>query len=279
MNCEIRLRDGRAVTLRRAGADDVPRIAQLYGELTPESFRSRFHSGRPKPPVVARLARTDLVPGTVCIVAAMESGRLAAEARLVPTGVDTAELALTVLDKYQGLGLGSRLLNELIEVSKSYGMERLGAVVRLSNDRMLYLLAQHGLALTEPADEDLVVRLEISAIGGMPGWPKASAGHRILIERRGWFDNGRFDALQARGHEVRLCQGPDPQSRRPCPLVTNGRCRLAEDADAIVTLLPDGDPGCLAVAEAHRRLWPGKVLTEEGRATVGTRSPSSREAR
>jgi L-amino acid N-acyltransferase YncA len=261
---EVRLRDGRAVTLRVAAAGDVPRIAQLYSELTPESFRSRFHSGRPKPPVVARLARIDLVPGTVCVLAAMtpESGRLAAEARYLPTAEDTAELAVTVLDDFQDLGLGSLMLKALIEQAEAAGLERLSALVSCSNDAMLHLLTQYGLALADPVDESSAVRLEISAIGGMPGWPRASAGHRVLVERRGWFDDGRFAALQASGHDVRQCFGPDQRSGRTCPLVESGRCRLAEDADRIVTLLSGSDRDCLAVAAAHRRLWPGKIAPQ-----------------
>jgi GNAT superfamily N-acetyltransferase len=261
---EVRLRDGRAVTLRVAAAGDVPRIAQLYGELTPESFRSRFLSGRPKPPVVARLARIDLVPGTVCLVAVMtpESGILAAEARYLPTAEDTAELAVTVLDDFQGLGLGSRMLNALIEQAKAAGFERLSALVSLSNDTMLRLLMHYGLALTEPVDESFAVRLEISAIGGMPGWPRASAGHRVLVERRGWFDDGRVAALQASGHDVRQCFGPDQRSGCACPLLVSGRCRLAEDADRIVTQLSASDRDCLAVVAAHRRLWPGKIAPQ-----------------
>ena len=123
---------------------------------------------------------------------------------------------------------------------------------------MLHLLTRYGSALTEPADESFVVCLEISATGGMPGWPRTS-GQRILVERRGWFDDRRVAALRVDGNDVRQCTGPDPRGQgRTCPLVEEGRCRLAEDADRIVTLLPD-DAECAAVIEAHRRLWPGKL--------------------
>ena len=67
---EIRLSDGRNVTLRVAGPADVPRIAELYTGLSAESFRRRFHSGRPKPVLLARLARIDVAPGTVSLIAA-----------------------------------------------------------------------------------------------------------------------------------------------------------------------------------------------------------------
>ena len=51
---EIRLGDGRVVTLRVAAAADEPGIAELYAGLSPDSFRRRFHSGRPKPPLIAQ---------------------------------------------------------------------------------------------------------------------------------------------------------------------------------------------------------------------------------
>jgi len=257
----MRLRDGRDVVLREAGPADVPGIVRLYAELSPESFRSRFYSSRPAPPVVARLARIDVAPGAVCLVAAMasEPGRLAAEARYIPDAEDAGELALTVLDDFQGLGLGGRMLGALLARAACAGLARLSAVVSVSNGPMLHLLTRRGWVLTEPADQDLVVRVEISAAGGMPGWPRAAAGRRVLVERRGWFEDPRVAALRAGGIDVRQCAGPDLRSGRACPLVQSGRCRLAEDADRIVVLLPGGDEGCVAVAEAHRRLWPGKL--------------------
>ena len=257
----MRLRDGREVVLREAGPADVPSIVRLYGELSPGSFRSRFFSSRPAPPVVARLARIDVARGAVCLIAAMasEPGRLAAEARYIPDAEDAGELALTVLDDFQGLGLGGRMLGALLARAARAGLARLSAVVDVSNGPMLHLLTRRGWVLTEPADECLVVRVEVSATGGMPGWPRAATGRRVLVERRGWFEDPRVAALRADGNDVRQCAGPDLRSGRPCPLVEAGRCRLAEDADRIVSLLPSGNEACVAVAEAHRRLWPGKL--------------------
>ena len=253
---EIRLSDGRNVTLHVAGPADVPRIAELYAGLSAESFRRRFHSGRPKPVLLARLARIDVAPGTVSLIATTPgSAHLVAEARYVPTAEDAGELALAVLDDFQGLGLGRLMLSALIDHAKAAGLERLSAIVSITNDTMLHLLTRYGSALTEPADESFVVCLEISATGGMPGWPRTS-GQRILVERRGWFDDRRVAALRVDGNDVRQCTGPD--RARTCPLVEEGRCRLAEEADRIVTLLPD-DEECVAVTEAHRRLWPGKL--------------------
>ena len=267
-NGEIRLRDGRVVVLRAAVPADVPRIAELYAGLSADSFRRRFHSGRPKPPVLARLARIDVGAGAVSLVAVAPGpqDRLVAEARYVPEAADSGELALAVLDDFQGLGLGRRMLSALTEHARASGLERLSAIVSLSNDTMLRLLTRCGAALTEPADECLTVCLEIATAGGMPGWPRASAGQRVLVERRGWFADRRVAALRAAGYEVRQCGGPDQRSGRACPLVADGRCRLAEEADRIVTLLPGDDADCAAVTEAHQRLWPGKLTPQPGRA-------------
>lgn len=255
---EIRLRDGRNVMLRVATPADVPRIAELYAGLSPASFRLRFFSGCPKPALLARLARIDMAPGAVSLIALTPgSDRLAAEARYVPTAEDAGELALAVLDDFQGLGLGRLMLSALIDHAKAAGLERLSAVVNITNDTMLHLLTRYGSALTEPADESFVICLEISATGGMPGWPR-TAGQRILVERRGWFDDRHIAALRAEGNDVRQCTGPD--GGRTCALVEDGHCRLAEDADRIVTLLPGDDPDCVAVTEAHRRRWPGKLF-------------------
>jgi len=255
---EIRLRDGRHIMLRVAAPADVPRIAELYAGLSAGSFRRRFHSGRPKPVLLARLARIDVAPGTVSLIAtAPGSERLAGEARYVPTAEDAGELALAVLDDFQGLGLGRLMLSALIDHAKASGLERLSAIVNITNETMLHLLTRYGSALTEPADESFVVCLEISATGGMPGWPRVPAGQRILVERRGWFDDRRVAALRADGNDVRQCTGP--VQGRTCPLVEEGRCRLAEEADRIVTMLPGDDADCAAVTEAHRRRWPGKL--------------------
>ena len=94
---------------------DVPAITRLYLELSPESLLSPLPRWPARAPaLVARFA--SLGSGTVCLVAVPPagSGRLAAEARYVPIGDGTAELALTIRDGYQGARLGHLLLDALV---------------------------------------------------------------------------------------------------------------------------------------------------------------------
>ncbi len=256
MNGDCRLADGRVVVLRPACPGDVAAITRLYLELSAESFRLRFHAGQPAPALVAKFA--GLGSGTVCFVAASHADPecLAAEARYVLIDAGTAELALTVRDGYQGAGLGHLLLEALVQRAREDGLKRLRAMVLLGNKPMLRLLQHYGWALADATEDYSVACLEISAVGGMPGWPAESAGQRVLVERRSWFDDERVTALRSAGKDVRQCTGPRRDVGRACPLVTSGHCRLAEEAELIVSLLPDGDPDCAAVLAAHRQRWP-----------------------
>ena len=255
---ECQLADGRAVVLRLAGPADVPAITRLYRDLSPESFARRFHGGRLAPSVLARLASLD--GGTVCLVAVSpdDPDCLAAEARYVPAGPGTAELALAVSDSYQAAGMGHLLLEVLVRRAREEGLDRLRAVVLLDNIAMLRLLQRYGWVLAAATEEFSVACLEISVTGGMPGWPPGSAGRRVLVERRGWFDDQQVAALRSAGNDVRQCPGPARRARA-CPLVSSGQRRLAEQADLIVSLLPGDEPDCAAVLAAHRERWPHRL--------------------
>jgi L-amino acid N-acyltransferase YncA len=256
---ECQLADGRVVVLRPADPGDVAAITGLYLELTPESFYRRFNTEQPGPALVAQLA--SFGSGDACLVAAApaDPGHVVAEARYVPIAPGTAELALTVADSYQGAGLGRILLDALVERAREVELERLRAVVLLANTPMLRLLQRYGWVLAAPTEDFSVAFLEISTAGGMPGWPAGSAGRRVLVERHSWFDDRQVTALRSAGNDVRQCTGPRRETGRACPLVTTGHCRLAEQADLIVSLLPGTEPDCTAVLAAHRRRWPHRI--------------------
>ena len=92
----------------------------------------------------------------------------------------------------------------------------------------------------------------------MPGWPAGSAGQRVLVERRSWFDDQQVAALRSAGNDVRQCTGPLHRVRT-CPLVSSGQSRLAEAGGLIVSLLPQDEPDCAAVLAAHQRHWPHRL--------------------
>ena len=230
------LRDGRAVWLRTAGPDDVPAIAQLFTDLSPTAFRSRFQAGQATPALATRLASVTEPAGTVCVVAAAaadelagpaaEPGRLIAEARYVPLG-RAAELALTVRDDYQGRpgpdppGRAGRA-GPGVPDRAAAGHRQPQQHRDAAPARTVRVGARRAHRRCSTAC------LEISATGGMPGWPAGVTGRRVLVEQPGWFDTGRVAELRAAGDNVRQCHGPGgdgPEPARSSPPATAGSRR------------------------------------------------------
>ena len=73
---------------------------------------------------------------------------------------------------------------------------------------------------------------------------------KILIDiPRGTEINQQF--LEDCGHAVLVCHGPDHDD---CPLVTEGSCRMAEEAHGIVFMLDPDRPHHLEILERYRTM-------------------------
>jgi len=69
--------------------------------------------------------------------------------------------------------------------------------------------------------------------------------------------------LQDAGFEVAVCGGPDRLPHHECPLVDEGRCSLAENADAVVHSLNPDRPDHAAVLRALQDRLPGVPVVVE----------------
>jgi hypothetical protein len=98
-----------------------------------------------------------------------------------------------------------------------------------------------------------------------PGhWPADDGRPRVLIEEAdGAVRWAGTRALTAAGYDVADCAGPQGMGRKQCPAVTTGSCALAEEADAIYTSLPWGDPGSRDVLLALRSAYPDTPIVVE----------------
>ena len=70
-----------------------------------------------------------------------------------------AEFAVVVADEWQGLGIATRLLRELITVAESAGMKRLEGVVLRENLAMLEFAKELGFTTERHPDDATVVRV------------------------------------------------------------------------------------------------------------------------
>jgi hypothetical protein len=81
-------------------------------------------------------------------------------------------------------------------------------------------------------------------------WPAGKP--RVLIEDpSGVAAVSDHSLFREAGFEVAVCSGPDRSTA--CPLVTGGRCELAESADVVLFGLDVDDPAGRDVLHAHLR--------------------------
>ena len=164
------LRDGREVVLRPVTPAAKPLIAAALRRLSPESNRRRFFTLRYTLSDVEldRMTNLDGIDrfaiGATAVTSdgAVEGVGLARYERLADTPRG-AEAAVTVVDAYQGIGLGKLLLRRLADAALARGIDRLRGIVMHDNDPMIGLLAAHapGLALIRSRDHlEVEVRLD-----------------------------------------------------------------------------------------------------------------------
>lgn len=144
----VTLPTGERLRLRPIRPDDAPRLSEAYERLSQQSAYQRFFTiMRRLPPDWSRLlANVDYQRRFALVLEDLGSsdGRLIGVARYEPTTEpDTVEIAVTVQDGWQGKGLGTMLLKELLQAAARNGLHRFRAYVLADNRRMLHTLARH----------------------------------------------------------------------------------------------------------------------------------------
>jgi RimJ/RimL family protein N-acetyltransferase len=138
------LRDGSKVVIRQVRSADAPLLADGFARLSPESRRLRFL--RRKDALSAAELRyfTDVDHHDHEALGALDhaGGRGIGVARYVRDADDphAAEIAVTVVDDWQGRGLGTALLDELSGRARAEGIRRFTALVSADNAAMTALL-------------------------------------------------------------------------------------------------------------------------------------------
>jgi RimJ/RimL family protein N-acetyltransferase len=159
MEWTAELRDGTSARLRPVEPSDRETIERGFEGLSDESRYRRFLSPLP------RLTATQLEYLTrvdhhdhEAILAISDQEEPMGVARYVRTDPDSdeAEVAVTVVDRWQGRGLGTVLLERLTERAREEGVHRYTATALASNDDMIDLLAHVGEAETRNASYGVV---------------------------------------------------------------------------------------------------------------------------
>jgi RimJ/RimL family protein N-acetyltransferase len=138
------LRDGSTVLIRQVHSADAPLVADGFARLSARSRQLRFLTPKQELSPAELRDFTDLDHHDHEALGALNhaDGRGVGIARYVRDADDpqAAEIAVTIVDDWQGLGLGTELVAQLSERARSEGIRRFTALVAADNPAMAGLL-------------------------------------------------------------------------------------------------------------------------------------------
>ena len=148
----VKLRDGSKVVIRQVQPADAPLLADGFARLSGKSRQMRFLSRKDRLSAAELRYFTDVDHHDHEALGALDQadGRGVGVARYVRDAKDprAAEVAVTIVDDWQGRGLGTELLTRLSDRARSEGICRFTALVAEDNRAMAGLLRTMSASLT-----------------------------------------------------------------------------------------------------------------------------------
>ena len=151
------LRNGKEVLLRPIKPEDEPLWLEMFQSFSEEAIRYRFFQMLKDTPHEIRVRYCNIdYDREIAIVAELsEKGRrkILGVGRLsIEPDRKSGELAFIVSDKWQGLGLGTKLVDYVLEIAKEIGVETVYAIMLSDNRRALNLTKKMGFKLEYLSD-------------------------------------------------------------------------------------------------------------------------------
>jgi len=160
------LKDGRSVLLRPIKPEDEPLWEEMFESFSDESIRYRFfqilketsHETR------VRYCNIDYDREIAIVPEINENGRRkilgVARVSLEPGG-KTGEIAFIVVDQYQGAGLGTKMVDHVLEICKDMGVEKVYAIMLPDNFRAINLMKKMGFTISYAEDGSVKGTLDL----------------------------------------------------------------------------------------------------------------------
>ncbi len=157
-----------SLILRPVQADDVAFILEMHQRLSAKSIYHRYHSPRiPTKQEITQICQLAAENGRA-VVAAVGGKKpaIVGLAYYIVAGLETAEVGLLVEDRFQGQGIGKRLLYQLATLAVTQGICFFDAYVLPSNKPMIHLLHNIGLVVHNRLDYHArEMRIRLTAVG------------------------------------------------------------------------------------------------------------------
>jgi acetyltransferase len=147
------LKDGRQVLLRPIRPEDEPLESELWKTFSDETQRFRFFSPMRtwSHATLVRYTNIDYDREIAVIAELTEDGerKMIGVVRMImdPPDFKTSEVAIVVGDPWQGLGLGSKMMDCIIEIAKDKGLSSVYGLILRDNARSIELFKEKGFAI------------------------------------------------------------------------------------------------------------------------------------
>jgi acetyltransferase len=161
-----RLKDGTEVTLRPIKPEDEPRELEFVRGLSTETSRFRFFQIIKDLPheALVRFCNIDY-DREMAIVAETRIGdrtiQIGVSRLVLDPGKKRGEFAVVIADKYQGRGLGTKLVDMLIEFAREKGLDTVYGTVMSENIKMIQLCEKLGFT-TRREHENVTAELKLN---------------------------------------------------------------------------------------------------------------------
>ena len=140
----VTLRDGLSVRVRPIRPGDAPRLIEFHSRLSMNTTRLRFFTPmkRLSAAFAEHLCTVDFKKRCAFVISPLDSDSIHAVGRYEAESRYSAEVAFVVEDSFQGKGIGTGLMERLVEHARAKGYDRLTAVVLCENLNMLTLFRE-----------------------------------------------------------------------------------------------------------------------------------------
>lgn len=155
---DVVLRNGRTLHIRPVKPEDRPTLLAFYAGLSRDSLYMRFFDMR-TPDAALRDSPAEVDYETDFGVVGELGGELAGIAHFFRSrhNPKSAEVAFAIADRAQGCGIGTRLLEKLVEVARTKSIEVFRAEVMPENQKMLDVFLLSGFKVASRTAEGAVL--------------------------------------------------------------------------------------------------------------------------
>ena len=189
----IALGDGARIRIRQGHHSDRELLLRGFERLSPESRYRRFLVAMSElsEDAVRYLTEIDHHDHEAMVALSEETGEGIGVARYVrhPDRRDAAELAVTVIDDWQGRGVGTLLVEVLSARAREEGIRSFTALMLAGNDEMMDMLSRLGPVRVVDREAGTVeIEMPIPKVGLAPALKKLlriAARQDLVVIRRG----------------------------------------------------------------------------------------------